>query len=107
MGSIGDCFDNAVAESFFATLESELLDRRSWPTKRELSSAVFDFIEGFYNPPDATPRSATSARQTTKRYTPTGCRRHNRPVHGTGSTPRSTRIVFGIQCHAATAHTSG
>ena len=50
MGSIGDCFDNAVAESFFATLECELLDRRSWPTKRELSSAVFDFIEGFYNP---------------------------------------------------------
>jgi putative transposase len=50
MGSIGDCFDDAVAESFFATLECELLDRRSWPTKRELSTAVFDFIEGFYNP---------------------------------------------------------
>jgi putative transposase len=49
MGSIGDCFDNAVAESFFATLECELLDRRSWPTRRELSSAVFDFIEAFYN----------------------------------------------------------
>ena len=49
MGSVGDCFDNAVAESFFATLECELLDRRSWPTRRELSTAVFDFIEGFYN----------------------------------------------------------
>ena len=49
MGSIGDCFDNAVAESFFATLECELLDRRSWPTRRKLSSAVFDFIEAFYN----------------------------------------------------------
>ena len=49
MGSVGDCFDNAVAESFFATLECELLDRRSWPTRRELSSAVFDFIEAFYN----------------------------------------------------------
>ena len=50
MGSVGDCFDNAAAESFFATLECELLDRRSWPTKRELATAVFDFIEAFYNP---------------------------------------------------------
>ena len=49
MGTVGDCFDNAVAESFFATLECELLDRRSWPTRRELSTAVFDFIEAFYN----------------------------------------------------------
>jgi transposase InsO family protein len=50
MGSVGDCFDNAVAESFFATLECELLDRQSWPTRRDLSTAVFDFIEAFYNP---------------------------------------------------------
>jgi transposase InsO family protein len=49
MGSVGDLFDNAVAESFFATLECELLDRRSWPTRRELSTAVFDFIEAFYS----------------------------------------------------------
>ena len=49
MGTVGDCFDNAVAESFFATLECELLDRRTWPTRRELSTEVFDFIEGFYN----------------------------------------------------------
>ena len=50
MGSVGDCFDNAVAESFFATLECELLDRNSWPTRRELSTAVFNFLEAFYNP---------------------------------------------------------
>ena len=50
MGSIGDCFDNAMAESFFATLECELLDRASWPTRRALATEVFDFIEGFYNP---------------------------------------------------------
>jgi putative transposase len=49
MGSVGDCFDNAVAESFFATLECELLDRRSWPTRRELATEVFDFVEVFYN----------------------------------------------------------
>ena len=49
MGSKGDCFDNAVAESFFATLKKELVHRRSWPTRRELTSEVFEYIEGFYN----------------------------------------------------------
>ena len=50
MGSVGDCFDNAMCESFFATLECELLDRRHFKTQREARIAVFDFIEGWYNP---------------------------------------------------------
>jgi putative transposase len=50
MGSIGDCYDNALCESFFATLECELLDRRRFPTQAEARMAVFEFIEGFYNP---------------------------------------------------------
>ena len=49
MGSRGDCFDNAVAESFFATLKKELVHRRSWPTKAELRTEIFDYIEVFYN----------------------------------------------------------
>ena len=49
MGSRGDCFDNAVAESFFATLKKELVNRRPWPTKAELRSELFDYIEIFYN----------------------------------------------------------
>jgi len=49
MGSKGDCFDNAVAESFFATLKKELVHRRSWPTRRELTSEAFEYIEAFYN----------------------------------------------------------
>ena len=49
MGSKGDCFDNAVAESFFATLKKELIHRRAWPTKAELRTEVFDYIEVFYN----------------------------------------------------------
>lgn len=49
-GSVGDCFDNAMCESFFATLECECLDRRRFKTQREARMAVFDFIEGFYNP---------------------------------------------------------
>jgi putative transposase len=50
MGSIGDCYDNALCESFFATLECELLDRRKFATQAEARMAVFEFIEGFYNP---------------------------------------------------------
>jgi putative transposase len=49
MGSKGDCFDNAVAESFFATLKKELVHRQTWPTRRELTGEVFEYIEGFYN----------------------------------------------------------
>ena len=50
MGSVGDCFDNAMCESFFATLECELIDRRSFRTQAEARMAVFEFIEGWYNP---------------------------------------------------------
>lgn len=49
MGSVGDCFDNAAAESFFATLETELFDRKAWPTRRQLRVETFDYIESFYN----------------------------------------------------------
>ncbi len=49
MGSRGDCFANALAESFFATLECELLARHRFPTKSAARLAVFDYIEGFYN----------------------------------------------------------
>ena len=49
MGSRGDAYDNAVAETFFATLKKELVHRRTWPTRLELQSAVFEYIEAFYN----------------------------------------------------------
>jgi len=50
MGSVGDCYDNAMCESFFATLECELLERYTFRTKAEAEAAVFQFIEGWYNP---------------------------------------------------------
>lgn len=50
MGSVGDAFDNALCESFFATLECELLDRRKFRSHSEAKMAVFTFIEGWYNP---------------------------------------------------------
>ena len=49
MGSVGDCYDNTMAESFFATLECELLDRTTLPTHAVARAALFDFIEGWYN----------------------------------------------------------
>jgi putative transposase len=50
MGSVGDAYDNALCESFFATLECELLDRHRFRTQVEARLAIFDFIEGWYNP---------------------------------------------------------
>ena len=49
MNRRGDCFDNAVAESFFATLKRELVDRVKWRTREDARTAIFDYIEGWYN----------------------------------------------------------
>lgn len=49
MGTVGDALDNAVAESFFATMQTELLDRRVWDTRTQLAQAIFEWIEVFDN----------------------------------------------------------
>ena len=50
MGSVGDCFDNAMAESFFSSLECEVLDRCHFITREKARMVVFSWIEGWYNP---------------------------------------------------------
>jgi putative transposase len=50
MGSIGDCYDNSLMESFFGTLQLELLDSGHWATRQDLASAIFEWIEAWYNP---------------------------------------------------------
>ena len=50
MGSIGDCYDNAVCETFHATIKKEKIYRQSWPTRAEARTAVFAYIEDWYNP---------------------------------------------------------
>jgi putative transposase len=50
MGRVGSAYDNAMMESFFSTLQRELLDRRTWATRKELASAIFEWIEAWYNP---------------------------------------------------------
>ncbi|WTZ44192.1 IS3 family transposase [Streptomyces sp. NBC_01390] len=49
VGRTGQCWDNALAESFFATIKRELLDTRTWPSRTAARTAIFDFIEGWYN----------------------------------------------------------
>jgi putative transposase len=49
VGRPGTCYDNAAAESFFATLKTELLHRATWPTRQQARTAIFDYIETFYN----------------------------------------------------------
>ena len=50
MGSVGDCYDNALCESFFATFECELIERDTFASRSEARLSVFEFIEGCYNP---------------------------------------------------------
>jgi putative transposase len=50
MGSIGDCYDNSMMESFFGTMQLELLDRCTWATRQALANAIFEWIEAWYNP---------------------------------------------------------
>ena len=49
MGSIGDCYDNAVIESFWSRMQVELLDRKRWRTRVELANAIFEYLEIFHN----------------------------------------------------------
>jgi len=50
MGTVGDCYDNAMMESFWATLQLELLDKKTWKTRADLANAIFEWIECWYNP---------------------------------------------------------
>ena len=49
MGSVGDAFDNAVIESFWGRMQTELLNRKRWTTRTELANAIFDYLEVFHN----------------------------------------------------------
>ena len=96
MGSVGDSYDNAVAESFFASLETELIDRRHWRTRNEARRDVFAYLETFYNPRRRhSALGHLSPFEYERRYpsqpAATGCVR-NRPSTepGQAQTPRTT-----------------
>jgi hypothetical protein len=114
MGTIGDALDNAVAESFFASLQCELLDRRKWATRAELARAMFEWIEAFYRPA-ATRPSATSARSTptslpsrtlARRLKPQLCAsgsryEQSRPLRSSKARPSSHATIIRSRCLAA------
>ena len=50
MSGKGNCYDNSAVESFFKSLKAELVWRRNWQTRREVEIALFEYINGFYNP---------------------------------------------------------
>jgi len=69
MGSVGDAYDNAICESFFATLECELLERERFRNQAEAKMKIFDFIEGWYNQVGDTQPSGTNRRSTSSEVT--------------------------------------
>jgi transposase InsO family protein len=97
MGSKGDCFDNAVAESFFATLKKELIHRRAWPTKAELRTEVFDYIEVFYN---RERRHSTLGQRSPVDYENSTMRRDG-PIDAASRLASSDQIMFTASSPAA------
>jgi transposase InsO family protein len=84
MGSVGDAYDDAFCESFFATLECELLDRSRFKTQVEARLAVFEFIEGWYNPRRRHSALDYLSSHQQLREEPFGALPKRSPVHGTG-----------------------
>ena len=104
MGRVASAFDNAMIESFFGSLQIELLDRRTWTTRAGLATAIFEYIEAFYNPVrrHATALWTTAAPSTTKDNTAPPTRRPEHlieAVRGTGNrsndvAPRRGEVTF-------------
>jgi hypothetical protein len=90
MGSVGDCYDNAMMESFWGTLQLEVLDRKTWNSRAELANAIFEWIECWYNPNRAIPASECSVRSTTNSTTPRQIRAVETPNLGCPATGGSS-----------------
>jgi hypothetical protein len=97
MGRVASSVGNGLMESFWSTMQRELLDRRFWSTRAELGSAIFESFEAFYNPRAVTPVSDISALSSTKPFTPRRLLRHDRVTHLSGKPGHAPghRCVFG------------
>ncbi|MGH3847420.1 MAG: integrase core domain-containing protein, partial [Pseudonocardiaceae bacterium] len=89
MGTIGDCYDNSMMESFWGTLQLEVLDSRTWETRAELANAIFEWIECWYN--------------TERRHSSIGMLRPVDPPHRTITDPTPWVPVLRGQAHKACA----
>jgi putative transposase len=94
MGTVGDAYDNAMAESFFASLECELLDRRSFKSKTEARLAVFTWIEGWYNPRRRHSRLGyLSPANFERKHTTAIMSEQLHPEHGLPTAPRASGLL--------------
>uniref|UniRef100_UPI000A8BE657 integrase core domain-containing protein n=1 Tax=Rhodococcus globerulus TaxID=33008 RepID=UPI000A8BE657 len=69
MGSIGDCYDNAVIESFWGRMQTELLNRKRWKTRIELANAMFEHLKIFHNRPRRHSALGMLTRSSSRTYT--------------------------------------
>ncbi len=96
MGSVGDAYHNALMESFWATLQTELVDRQVWPTRSSLRSEIFEYIEAFYStPPSASwPRTdSNEGGDRWLRYTSPALRSRTTPCPRNRGNSRSSGVV--------------
>ena len=101
MGSVGDCYENAVCETFHASLKKERIYRRSWPTRAEARTGVFEYIKGWYNPRRRHSTfgylSPADSNATTQRSTPVASQPSASPSPATApSFPRSPSMLQPI-----------
>lgn len=83
MGRVASSVDNSMMESFWSTLQRELLDTRRWATRSDLAGAIFEWIQAWYNPSAGTRCSTTDPRSSTNAS-------HRRPTRGIITTPKSS-----------------
>ncbi|PWU46049.1 hypothetical protein DLJ47_33355 [Micromonospora sp. S4605] len=98
MGSIGDCYDNSLVESFFGSMQLELLDRQPWATHQGLANAIFEWIEAWYNPRRRHSSLGNLSQSTTNDTTPRPQPRpdhHRQAVRETGAS--SVATLFPVQ----------
>ncbi len=101
MGAVGCAYDNSLMESFFGSMQ---INRRTWPTRAEPATAIFEWIEAFYNPPDATPPRTTSAPLTTNSSTTPPRMRHDHRTETVRKSGDRSRILW-VSVHGHTKNT--
>ena len=92
MGSRGDCWDNAVAETFFATLKKELVYRRSWPTRQELISEIFEYIEALLQPPAPALHPRLPLTRRVRRHSPLDGMKNDHSHNNMNNQPSTTTL---------------
>ncbi|MBV8710231.1 MAG: transposase [Solirubrobacterales bacterium] len=99
IGSVGDCYDNAVCETFHASIKKERIYRQSWPTRGEARAAVFEYIEGWYNPRR---RHSTLDHLSPVEFERQHAERLARPLEGPNSANRSVASTAPKASHGLT-----